>query len=85
MKMQQIATAILNDRTTETERAKALAFFANGGDMHTAVHMLLPVVFAELKKPIYAGVTFDDTSWTAAAHVLDMDIQSAIDAKGATK
>ena len=83
MKMQQIATAIFNDQTTEAARADALRHFANGANWDAAVHRLLPTVFAELKKPIYAGVTFDATAWTAAAEVLEMQFQHAIDTKNA--
>lgn len=83
MQMKQIAVAVFNDRTTEPARAKALALFVEKGADYWdgAVHLLLPTVFAELRKPIYEGASFDDTAWTAAAEVLDMTIQHAIDAK----
>jgi hypothetical protein len=45
------------------------------------VHRLLPVVFAELRKPIYSGAEFDATAWTAAADVLEMELQHAIDCR----
>jgi len=81
MQMHQVAVAVFNDRTTEGAREKALALFIDKGFWDSAVHLLLPAVFAELRKPIYAGASFDDTAWTAAAEVLDMTIQHAIDAK----
>lgn len=83
MNMMQIAVAVFNDQSTESARTKALDHFANGAHWDGAVQLLLPTVFAELKKPMYEGMTFDDTAWTAAAHLLDMEIQHAIDCKGA--
>ncbi len=85
MNMEQVAAAVFNDRTTEAARADALKLFIDkGADYWTsAVHRLLPVVFAELRKPLYEGVTFNDTAWTAAAMVLDMELQNAIDTKAA--
>ena len=50
MRMQQIAVAVFNDRATETARAGALAAFIAGADWGAAVHRLLPVIFAELRK-----------------------------------
>lgn len=83
MQMKQVAVAVFNDRTTEPARGKALALFVEKGADYwdQAAHLLLPTVFAELRKPIYEGSSFDDTAWTAAAEVLDMTIQHAIDAK----
>jgi len=83
MQMQQVAVAIFNDRATEEARAKALALFIERGADYwdSAVHLLLPTVYAELRKPVYEGVSFDDTAWTAAAEVLEMAIQHAIDAR----
>ena len=69
---------ILNTRDFCGNEAAAIADYWD-----SAVHRLLPVVFAELRKPLYEGVTFDDTAWTAAAEVLDMEIQHAIDTKNA--
>lgn len=85
MEMKQVAAAVFNDRTTETARADALRLFIDKGADYwvSAVHLLLPAVFAELKKPMYEGVTFNDSAWTAAAEVLDMEIQHAIDTKNA--
>lgn len=82
MEMKQIAVAVFNDRTTETARAAALAVFVDKGADYwdAAVLQLLPTIFAELRKPIYAGVEFDATAWTAAAEVLEMEVQHAIDA-----
>ena len=81
MEMRQVAFAVFNDRTTEAARDKALQWFIDRGHWDASVHLILPAVFAELRKPIYEGVSFDDTAWTAAAEVLDMTIQHAIDAK----
>jgi hypothetical protein len=85
MQMKQIAAAVFNDQSTEPARAAALRHFIDKGADYwdSAVHLLLPTVFAELKKPIYEGVEFDDTAWTAAAEVLEMEIQHAIDTKNA--
>lgn len=83
MDMKQIAVAVFNDRATEAARAAALAHFAAGATWDGAVQMLLPTVFAELRKPIYEGATFTDTAWTAAAELLDMEVQQAINARAA--
>lgn len=78
MKMEQIAMAIVNDAATQQARAIALATWISGKD-DGAVHCLLPTVFAELRKPIYEGVSFEEgTAWTAARMVLDYDIDNAI-------
>lgn len=79
--MKQVAAAVFNDQTTEAARADALAYFAAGADWDAAVHRLLPTIFAELKKPLYAGVTFDGTAWTAAAETLEMQYRHALDTK----
>jgi hypothetical protein len=83
MEMRQVAVAVFNDRTTEAARAAALAVFVDKGADYwdAAVHRLLPVVFAELRKPIYSGAEFDATAWTAAADVLEMELQHAIDCR----
>jgi len=83
MEMKQVAIAVFNDQTTEAARADALAHFVAGANWDAAVHQLLPTIFAELRKPIYAGVTFDETAWTAAAEALEMQYQHALDAKAA--
>jgi len=75
--MEQVAMAVVNDASTQQARAIALAAWISGKD-DAAVHCLLPTVFAELRKPIYEGVEFDDTAWTAARMVLDYDIDNAI-------
>jgi len=80
--MKQIAMAVVNDPTTEQARAIALATWIAGRD-DGAVHCLLPTVFAELRKPIYEGVSFDDGPWAAARMVLDYDIDHAIAERGA--
>ncbi len=83
MQMHQVAAAVFNDPATEPARKKALDWFVEKGADYwdSAVQLLLPTVFAELRKPIYEGVSFDDTAWTGAANVLDMTIQHAIDSK----
>ena len=81
MRMQQIAVAVFNDRATEAARAAALADFVDRGHWDAAVQRLLPAVFAELKKPIYAGVEFDATAWTAAAELLELEIAQATAAR----
>ncbi len=83
MRMQQVAVAVFNDRTTEPARAAALAAFTAGATWDGAVQRLLPAVFAELRKPIYTGVRFDDTAWTAAAELLELELQHAIDTRAA--
>jgi hypothetical protein len=83
MRMQQVAVAVFNDRTTEPARAAALAAFTAGATWDGAVQRLLPAVFAELRKPIYTGVQFDDTAWTAAAELLELELQHAIDTRAA--
>jgi hypothetical protein len=84
MRMQQVAVAVFNDRTTEPARAAALAAFTAGATWDGAVQRLLPAVFAELRKPIYTGVQFDATAWTAAAELLELELQHAIDTRHAT-
>ena len=83
MQMKQVATAVFNDKSTETARAEALRVFVDKGADYwdSAVHRILPAVFAELRKPLYEGVTFDSTAWTAAAEVLEMEIEHAIATK----
>ena len=85
MQMKQVAIAVFNDRSTEPARTAALQVFIDKGADYwdSAVHRILPAVFAELRKPIYEGIAFDDTAWTAAAEVLEMEIQYAIDKKQA--
>ncbi len=77
MKMEQVAMAVVNDPATQAVRADALALWIQGSET-AAVHRLLPTVFAELRKPIYQGVSFDEGSWSAARAVLDFDIDYAI-------
>jgi hypothetical protein len=68
--MHQVAVAIFNDPATESARASALECFKAGATWGGATQRLLPTVFAELRKPIYEGATWDDTAWTAAAELL---------------
>ena len=83
MKMEQIAMAVVNDKTTEQIRAYALAKWIEGLET-AAVHAILPAVFAELRKQIYEGVSFEEGagSWTAARAVLDYEINRAIAERG---
>jgi hypothetical protein len=74
----QIALAIINDRSTTAARRAALDHFISGADYHQAVHRLLPLVIAELKKPIYGGMgPFTNMLWAAAAEVLEDEIARA--------
>ncbi len=79
MKMHQVAVAIFNDSATESARASALECFKAGATWDGATQRLLPTVFTELSKPIYAGISWDDTAWTAASEVLEMQVQYALD------
>lgn len=83
MKMEQVAMAVVNDPATQSVRADALALWIQGSET-AAVHRLLPTVFAELRKPIYQGVSFDAGSWSAARAVLEFDIDQAIAKRGAS-
>lgn len=78
MDSRQIAMAVVNDRTTETARADALAYWIAGGNWDGAVHQLLPLVIAEVKKPVYEGIPVADMLWPAAAEVLDFEVGLAI-------
>ena len=74
----QIALAIINDRSTTAARQAALAYFVSGADYSQAVHRLLPLVIAEIKKPIYQGMgPFTDMLWPAAAEILEDEIARA--------
>jgi hypothetical protein len=77
MDIEQIAQAVLNDSTTEQTRVLALDIWIAGHET-AAVHKLLPTVFAEMRKPIYEGVEFSDSSWVAAASILNQEIDRAI-------
>lgn len=81
MDIQQLALAVVNDRTTEAARSRALEVFIEKGADHwdAAVHWLLPAVILERRKPIYEGVQFSGSPWQAASAVLEMEIQRAID------
>jgi hypothetical protein len=84
MNARQLAIAAVNDRGTQTARAAALARFLNGADRHIAVSMLMPVVAAEFRKPIYEGVDpWPGLFWEAAYEMLDFEIGLAI-AEGGT-
>ena len=79
MQIDQIAHAVFNDRQTEKARSHALAGFLLHGDRTRAAHQLLPVIIAEMKRPIYDGVDISGDAATAAAHCLEMEICRAAD------
>lgn len=83
MDTQQIAQSIINDRSTFLARKSALARFIAGADFESVVHELLPLVIAELRKPIYEGLgPFREQLWPAAAAILDDEIARARDERG---
>jgi hypothetical protein len=79
MHISQIALSVINNRETEKARALALAGFLLHGDRTRAAHQLLPVIIAEMKRPIYDGVDISGDAATAAAHCLEMEICRAAD------
>jgi hypothetical protein len=79
MQINQIAHAVFNDRQAEKARSLARAGFLLHGDRTRAAHQLLPVIIAEMKKPIYDGVDISGDAATAAAHCLEMEICRAAD------
>lgn len=74
MHIDQVAHAVFNDRETEGARSLALAEFLSHGDRWRAAHQLMPVIIAEMKKPVYEGVDFSGDAMTAAAVCLDLEI-----------
>lgn len=83
MNSNQLAQAIINDRSTAAARQSALDCFIGGEDYPHTVHRLLPLVIAEIKKPIYEGMgPFADMLWPAAAAILDDEIARARDERG---
>jgi len=83
MHINQLAQAVINDRSTEGARAHALAVFLMTSRGAATLSLLLSVN-AELDKPIYDGVTFtndqgEETScWEAADLVLQSEIDRAL-------
>ena len=76
MKTTEIAQAVINDRATEATRHKARDAFIQGATWDAAVHSLLPLVFYEIKKPIYEGAgPFIEKLWPAAADILDFELE----------
>jgi hypothetical protein len=75
MQMKQIAIAVFNDPSTQVEQKKAYFYWLNEGHRTGALLQLLPVIFAELRKPIYEGASFDSSPWEAAAELLDSHIE----------
>jgi hypothetical protein len=92
MDARQLALAVVNDRGTAAARALALAHYLGAtadsqyghelsGMAHwdNAVRLLLPVVSAELRKPIYEGFRpYPGLFWEAAAEVLEFEIGLAL-------
>lgn len=78
MSPRQIAMAVVNDRTTEAARADALDAWIKGSTWEGAVHQLLPLVIAEVKKPLYEGIPVAEMLWPAAAEVMDFEVGLAI-------
>lgn len=70
----QLALAVVNDPGTIDARAAARAAFISGSSWESAVHQLLPLVIAEVKKPIYEGIAVYDWLWGAAAEVLQWEL-----------
>jgi hypothetical protein len=72
------AETIFRDPATAAARAAALAWFVDRGANYwdSAVHLLLPAVFAHLRQ-----TPADTPAWTIAAQVLDMEIDHAIKTK----
>ena len=85
MQMKQIALAVFNDQTTQEKQKQAFSYWLNEGHETGALLQLLPIIFAELKKPIYDGVSFDDSPWTAAAELLEFHVQSELDKREGAK
>ena len=85
MHINQLAQAVINDRSTEGARAHALAVFLMTSRGAATLSLLLSV-YAELDKPIYDGVTFtndqgEETAccgWEAADIVLQSEIDRAL-------
>lgn len=83
MHIQQLALAVMHDRTTEEDRARAFRLFLMTSRT-AAVLTLMPAVYAELEKPIYDGVTFTNDSggeascWEAGDIVLQAEIDRAL-------
>lgn len=83
MHIQQLALAVMHDRTTEDERARAVRLSLMTSRA-AAVLTLMPAVYAELEKPIYDGVTFTDdegqqaSCWEAGEIILQAEIDRAM-------
>jgi len=79
MKIEQVAHAVFNDRETEKVRSLALAEFLSHGDRTRAIHKLMPVIVAEIKKPVYEGVDFSGDAMTGAAICFALQLSHAVD------
>jgi len=85
MQMKQIALAIFNDLATQEKQKQAFLYWLNERHETGALLHFLPIVFAELKKPIYEGVSFDDSPWTAAAELLNFHIEHELEKREGAK
>jgi hypothetical protein len=74
MDARQLAMAVVNDRGTLDARANARAAFLAGQSWEGSVHLLLPTVVREVKKPLYEGVPVAALLWAAASEVLDWEL-----------
>ena len=85
MQMKQVAVAVFNDSTTQEKQKQAFLYWLNEGHETGALLQLLSIIFAELKKPIYEGISFDDSPWSAAAELLEFHIQSELEKREGVK
>jgi hypothetical protein len=83
MHISQLALAVIHDRSTEDDRARAFRLSLMTS-RPAAVLTLMPAVYAELDKPIYDGVTFtndkgeDASCWEAGEIILQAEIDRAM-------
>lgn len=83
MHISQLALAVIHDRSTEEDRARAFRLFLMTSRT-AAVLTLMPAVYAELDKPIYDGVTFTNDKgeeaacWEAGDIILQTEIDRAM-------
>ena len=79
MHIDQVAYAVFNDKKTEEARSLALAEILSHGDRTRAIHKLMPVIVAEIKKPVYEGVDFSGDAMTGAAICFALQLSHAVD------
>lgn len=83
MHISQLALAVIHDRSTEDDRARAFRLSLMTSRA-AAVLTLMPAVYAELDKPIYDGVTFTDdegqqaSCWEAGEIILQAQIDRSM-------